>query len=89
MRSIRRDTQFRKDVKRLFKRGKDLNKLKTIIETLVAAEVAVGSKQRPSPQGNPKDCRECHMRRTGLLIYRIEGSALCLVRTGSHADLFE
>ncbi|MDM8554095.1 type II toxin-antitoxin system mRNA interferase toxin, RelE/StbE family [Desulfococcaceae bacterium HSG7] len=23
-----------------------------------------------------------------LLIYRIEGNQLCLVRTGSHADLF-
>jgi len=89
MRSLRRDTQFRKDVKRLFKRGKDLNKLKTIIETLVAAEeLSARNKDHPL-KGTLKDCRECHIEADGLLIYRIEGSALCLVRTGSHADLFE
>jgi len=38
MRSIRRDTQFKKDVKRLLKRGKNLNKLKMIIEDLTAGK---------------------------------------------------
>ena len=89
MRSIRRDTQFRKDVKRLLKRGKDLDKLKTIIETLVAAEALSARNKDHSLKGTLKDCRECHIEADWLLIYRIEGSALCLVRTGSHADLFE
>ena len=38
MRSIRRDTQFKKDVKRLKKRHKDFEKLKTNIQLLLAAE---------------------------------------------------
>jgi len=89
MRSIRRETQFKKDVKRLLKRAKDLNKLKTIIGTLVAAEeLSARNKDHPL-KGTLKDCRECHIEADWLLIYRIEGSALCLVRTGSHADLFE
>ncbi|MCK4486683.1 MAG: type II toxin-antitoxin system YafQ family toxin [Desulfobacterales bacterium] len=36
-----------------------------------------------------KDCRECHIEPDWLLIYRIAGSELCLIRTGSHSDLFE
>jgi mRNA interferase YafQ len=89
MRTIRRDTQFKKDVKRLERRRKDLKKLKKIIETLVAAE-ELPLQHRDHPlKGTLKDCRECHVEGDWLLIYRIEGSELCLVRTGTHSDLFE
>ena len=33
--------------------------------------------------------REAHVEPDRLLIYRVEGNELHLVRTGSHADLFE
>ena len=89
MRAIRRDTQFKKDVKRLLKRGKDLIKLKTIIESLVAMEeLPTRNKDHPL-KGTLKDCRECHIEGDWLLIYRRDGSSFCLVRTGSQADLFE
>ena len=88
MRSIRRDTQFKKDVKMLKKRGKDIEKMKNIICCLIEAET-LPPKNRDYPlKGTLKDCRECHIEPDWLLIYRIEGSILCLVRTGSHADLF-
>jgi mRNA interferase YafQ len=88
MRTIRRDTQFKKDVNRLIKRGKNLNKLKWIIETLVAAEELPTRNKDHALRGTLKDCRECHIEGDWLLIYRIEGSTLCLVRTGTHTDLF-
>lgn len=88
MRSIRRDAQFKRDVKRLLKRGKDLNKLKEIIENLVRVrELPRRTRDHPL-KGTLKDCRECHIEGDWLLIYRIEGSELSLVRTGSHSDLF-
>ncbi len=89
MRSIRRDTQFKRDVKRLKTRHKDLEKLKTIIQLLVAGEKLRPKNRDHKLKGTLKDCRECHIESDWLLIYRIEGSELCLVRTGSHADLFE
>jgi mRNA interferase YafQ len=89
MRSIRRDTQFKKDVKRLKKRQKDFNKLKNIIQLLVEGEKLPPESRDHKLKGILKDCRECHIDPDWLLIYRIEGSELCLVRTGSHADLFE
>ena len=39
--------------------------------------------------GNYADRRECHITPDWLLIYRIDGNALYLDRTGTHADLFD
>ena len=89
MRSIRRDTQFKRDVNRLKKRNKDVDKLKTVIQLLVEGEKLPQKIKDHRLKGILKDCRECHIEPDWLLIYRIEGSELCLVRTGSHADLFE
>ena len=88
MRSIRRDTQFKKDVKRLIKRNKDMKKLKKIVIFLVNGEKLSVSNKDHQLKGTLKDCRECHIESDWLLIYRIEGSELCLVRTDSHSDLF-
>lgn len=88
MRSIRRDTQFKRDVKRMIKRGKDMGKLKEVIHFLVNANKLDSRYHDHQLKGLLKDCRECHIEPDWLLIYRIEGSELCLVRTGTHADLF-
>ena len=88
MRSFRRDTQFKKDVKLLQKRGKDMEKLRKIIMFLVEGEKLPRKNKDHQLKGTLKDCRECHIEPDWLLIYRIEGSELSLVRTGSHSDLF-
>jgi mRNA interferase YafQ len=88
MRSIRRDTQFKRDVKRLLRRGKDMDKLKEVIDRLVCAQELPARTKDHQLKGTLKDCRECHIEGNWLLIYRIEGSELCLIRTGSHSDLF-
>jgi mRNA interferase YafQ len=88
MRSIRRDTQFKRDVKRLLKRGKDMNKLKEIIDSLIQAQELPARTRDHQFKGTLKDCRECHIEGDWLLVYRIEGSEFCLIRTGSHSDLF-
>lgn len=69
-------------------RGKDMDKLKETIDRLVDAE-ALPTRSRDHPlKGTLKDCRECHIEADWLLIYRIEGGELRLIRTGSHSDLF-
>ena len=88
MRSIRRDTQFKRDVKHLTKRKKDMDKLKHIIHRLINAEKLAPENKDHQLKGTLKDCRECHIEPDWLLIYRIEGSELCLIRTGTHSDLF-
>lgn len=88
MHAIRRDTQFKRDVKRLLRRHKDLDKLKRIVRLLANGEKLPIACQDHGLKGLLKDCRECHIEPDWLLVYRIEGNELCLVRTGSHADLF-
>ncbi len=83
MRTIRRDSQFKRDIKKLKKRNKDCNKIKTIIRLLANGDKLSHSQKDHPLKGTLKDCRECHIEPDWLLIYRIEGSELCLVRTGS------
>jgi len=71
------------------KRGKDVSKLKDIIKRLASAEKLLPRHKDHQLKGTLKDCRECRVEPDWLLIYRIAGSELCLIRTGTHADLFE
>jgi len=86
--AIRRTTQFKRDVKRQIRRGKDVEKL-----LMVVNELAEGRKLAPHYHDHPlkgiyKDKRNCHIEPDWLLIYAIEDDELVLYRTGSHADLF-
>jgi mRNA interferase YafQ len=84
-----RSGQFRRDVKRAQKRGKDMSKLRELI-LLLLAEDPLPERYRHHPlRGNWKGYREAHIEPDWLLIYRIAGDELHLVRTGSHADLFD
>lgn len=88
---IKYTTKFKKDVKLIAKRGKDLNKLGDIVEKLANKEVLEEKFRDHELAGLYKGFRECHIEPDWLLIYRyIEGVlVLSLSRTGSHSDLFE
>jgi len=88
MYAIFRTNQFKRDVKRAQKRGKNIEHLKGVIRNL-AQEIALPTEYRNHQlKGTLKDCRECHLEPDWLLVYRIQGNELHLVRTGSHSDLF-
>lgn len=84
-----RSSQFKRDVKRLKKRGKDMSKLADMLTLLIAQEALPPSCLDHPLRGNWKDYRNIHIEPDWLLIYRIAGDELHLARTGSHADLFE
>ena len=88
MKRVSQTTQFSRDVKRMRKRGKDLGELQGVVR-LLAAGMTLPPKHRDHQlKGVFRDCRECHIEADWLLIYRIEGNVLQLVRTGTHSDLF-
>ena len=89
MRTIFYTNQFRKDFKLIQKQNKDLGKLKTVIAKLAAGEVPDEKFRDHALQGNYAGTRDCHINPDWLLIYAIVGNELRLVRTGSHAELFE
>ncbi|MEG2000359.1 MAG: type II toxin-antitoxin system YafQ family toxin [Evtepia sp.] len=90
MLTIKYETTFKKDYKRIVKRGYDTKLLEEIIKLLV--------NQIPLPEKN-KDhnligdyvgFRECHIIPDWLLVYQINDTELILqlTRTGTHSDLF-
>jgi mRNA interferase YafQ len=88
MREIIRTIQFKRDVKRAEKRGKDMTKLRDLI-LLLAGETPLPVRYKDHPlSGEWKHHRDCHIEPDWLLLYKIDDRDLYLVRTGSHADLF-
>jgi mRNA interferase YafQ len=80
--------QFRRDVKLAQRRRKDMSKLRELIRRLAeGVPLSPHSKDHPLA-GDWKHYRECHVEPDWLLIYKIDGDDLYLVRTGTHSDLF-
>ena len=80
--------QFAKDVKRLRRRQKNLEKLKIIVRTLVAGEPLDPIHRDHKLIGDYKGRRECHIESDWLLIYKVQGDSIVFERSGTHADLF-
>ncbi len=87
---IKFTSQFKKDLKKAQKQGRDTDKLFYIIEKLANDEPLEAKFRDHSLIGNYKNCRECHIEPDWLLIYEIIDDILVLIlyRTGSHSDLF-
>ena len=90
MLTIKYQAAFKKDYKRIVKRGYDMRLLEKVIE-LLANQKQLPEKNRDHQlSGDYAGCRECHITPDWLLIYEVadEELILYLTRTGSHSDLF-
>jgi mRNA interferase YafQ len=81
--------QFRKDVERARRRGKDLEKLKAIVRSLIAGRPLDTLHRDHGLAGAYSGRRECHIEADWLLIYKLESTRVIFERMGSHSDLFE
>jgi mRNA interferase YafQ len=85
---VTQTTQFRKDVKKLRKRGKDLGKLASVVELLVSRDDLPDRLRDHALAGNWMGWRNCHIEPDWLLIYKPLSDELTLGRSGSHSELF-
>ena len=79
--------------KKIIKQGKDINKLKIIIDKLANKE-PLEQKYKDHQLYNDKrfkNCRDCHIEPDWILIYKyIEDEIiLVLVNTGSHSNILD
>jgi len=81
--------RFERDTKRMKRRGKNLEKLKIIIRSIMAEESLDPIHRDHKLIGNWKGRRECHIESDWLLIYKIASDRVVFERTGTHADLFQ
>jgi mRNA interferase YafQ len=88
LRNLIDGAQFRRDVKLAQKRGRNMAGLREIVVLLVeGSQLPPRCKDHPL-RGGWKTFRDCHIEPDWLLIYKIDGNDLHLVRTGTHSDLF-
>ena len=78
-------SQFKKDLKRIRKRGYDLDALEIVLDKLCACQPLENRNHDHALSGNYVGFRDW------LLVYAIDGNQLILTasRTGTHSDLFQ
>ena len=89
MKKVSQTMQFSRDVKRMRKRGKNLERLQEIVKLL-----AEGTPLPPTYSDHPltgpwQPSRDCHIEADWILIYTADKGSLRLERTGTHSDLFK
>jgi mRNA interferase YafQ len=89
MRTASYSAQFERDIKRLKKRGKDFEKLKKLIELLLA-DVPLPPQYKDHPlKRNWSGYRDAHLEPDWVVIYSASIEKVHLERTGTHEELFE
>ena len=93
MYKIQYSSVFKKQLKLMAKQGKDIQKLKDVVQRLANLE-ELEPKYRNHTLHNSKkfkNCNECHIEPDWLLVYKYINDntlILLLVETGSHSELF-
>lgn len=89
---IKTTKEFDKHLRKIAKQGKDLNKLKKIVNTLACGGTLEAKYRNHKLRDNKyfKNCYECHIEADWLLVYQYLDNKLILllVNTGSHSELF-
>lgn len=89
--TVKFTTQFKKDYKRVMKRGLQIERLDKVVERLAMGEALPEKSRDHELSGNWAGYRECHIQPDWLLVYCIKENllVLTLTRTGTHSDLFD
>ena len=90
MLNLVRTKQFRKEYRKMLRRGVDPAKMEYVLTKLLNEEPLEPKYNDHELVGNHKGQRECHVTPDWLLIYKVDNGELTLtaLRTGTHSDLF-
>jgi len=82
--------RMKRDAKLMKRRGKDMNKLASVLSMLSSGSPLPEQFHDHQLAGNLRDFRECHIEPDWLLMYQVYQDILILsaTATGTHADLF-
>lgn len=89
--SIEYTNQFKKDLKRCKKQGRDMRAIYTVI-SILKKEGSLPKDYKPHKLKGPyKGKWECHIQADWLLVWEQDNQALRMImtNTGSHAELFD
>ena len=83
--------RFRKSLKKMIRRGKDINKINDVILKLANGETLDPMYRDHALSGDLEGLRDCHIENDWVLLYFYTTTGelvLTLSDTGTHADLF-
>ena len=82
--------QFSKSLEKMLRRGKDIEKLNTVVSMLAAGKTLPTKYRDHALSGDLTGLRDCHIENDWLLLYYIEHNVIVLTLsdTGTHSDLF-
>ena len=86
--NLSQTAQFKKDMKRQLRQGKEQKKLIEVVEILLAGRPLPEKHKNHPLKGAWRGRQDCHIEPDWILIYRITENELRLERTGTHSDLF-
>ena len=89
MRRITQQNQFRNDLKRQKRLGKNIEDLIAAVELLAETGTLPDGYRPHKLSGEWKGVWECHIEADWLLIYDVTPTEVLLIRTGGHSELFE
>ena len=86
---VRPTVQFKRDLKRAARQGRDIEKVGKVLAILAEPESLPEAYKDHRLKGSWRDFRECHLEPDWLLIYTITDFELRPTRLGTHAELFD
>ena len=89
MKELKPTNRFLRDLKLARKRGKDLRKIEAVIDAVAQSQPLAPKHRVHRLQGDMKGLWECHIEPDWLLIWDETEDTITLIRTGTHADLFD
>lgn len=79
---------FERELDRDKKRGKDLSKMRKIMDALLEEKPLPSKNRNHKLKGEFEGYWECHVEPDWLLVYKKTNTHIIFVRTGTHSDLF-
>jgi mRNA interferase YafQ len=79
--------QFKKDLKLMQKRGKNLNKIHDVMISLICEEPLPERFNEHKLHGDLEGFTECHVESDWVMTYIPSDDVITFFRTGSHSDL--
>ena len=86
---IVKTTRYRKELKKMLRRGKDIRKIGAVVKMLAMGETLPPQYHDHALSGDLAGLRDCHIESDWVLLYSIEDDllVLTLTRTGTHSNL--
>lgn len=87
--AVRITSRYKKSLKKMLKRGKDIKKISAVVRMLANGETLPPQFRDHALSGDLIGFRDCHIENDWVLIYKIQNDILILTLadTGTHSDL--